>query len=272
MGTAVGDYNNDGWLDYYMTNIKFNYFMVNQGPGKPFVNKAKELGMDFFSISWGANFADFDHDGDVDLFVANGDLNPNCVPMADFYFENTNGKFQDKALAYGLADYGIGRGSVVFDYDNDGDLDLLVVNQEPVLPGYPVPSVTKLYRNDSAKGNWIKIALQGMQAESHGIGSKIEVEAGGRKMIREIDGGGSSHISQNSVIAHFGLGNSKNIDSIAVYWTGGNKQTITNVKANQLITITEIPQHKSYSYTFYLLVGLGLAGFIFIILKRRKKA
>ena len=79
MGTAVGDYNNDGLMDYYMTNIKFNYFMVNQGPGKPFVNKAKELGMRFFAISWGANFADFDHDGDVDLFVANGDLNPNCV-------------------------------------------------------------------------------------------------------------------------------------------------------------------------------------------------
>ena len=88
MGTAVGDYNNDGLMDYYMTNIKFNYFMVNQGAGKPFVNKAPELGMQFFAISWGANFADFDNDGDVDLFVANGDLNPNCVAMANFYFEN----------------------------------------------------------------------------------------------------------------------------------------------------------------------------------------
>ena len=143
MGTAVGDYNNDGLMDYYMTNIRFNYFMVNQGAGKPFVNKAKELGMDFFAISWGANFADFDHDGDVDLFVANGDLNPNCVPMADFYFENIGGKFQDHASAYGLADYGIGRGSVVFDYDNDGDLDLLVVNQEPVL-NYPGAVIYKI--------------------------------------------------------------------------------------------------------------------------------
>jgi LPXTG-motif cell wall-anchored protein len=192
--------------------------------------------------------------------------------MADFYFENTGGKFQEKAPAYGLADYGIGRGSVVFDYDNDGDLDLLVVNQEPVLPGYPVPSVTKLYRNDSAKGNWIKIALQGVQAESRGIGSKIEVEAGGRKMIREIDGGGSSHISQNSVIAHFGLSNADKIDTITVYWTGGNKQTITNIKANQLITITEIPQVKSHNYISYVLIGFGLAGVIFIVLRRRRRA
>jgi len=270
MGTAIGDYNNDGWMDYYFTNIRSNYFMVNQGAGKPFVNKAKDLGMDFFAISWGANFADFDHDGDVDLFVANGDLNPDCHPMANFYFENNGGKFQEKAIVYGLAGYGIGRGSVIFDYDNDGDLDLLVVNQEPVL-SYPVPSITRLYRNDSAKGNWIKIALKGVQAESHGIGSKIEVQAGGKKMIREIDGGGSSHLSQNSVIAHFGLGKAAKIDTITVYWTGGNKQTITHIKANQLITITEIPQHKSYSYT-YVLIGLGLAGFIFIFLKRRKKA
>lgn len=270
MGTAVGDYNNDGLMDYYMTNIKFNYFMVNQGAGKPFINKATELGMGIFAISWGANFADFDLDGDVDLFVSNGDLNPNCVPMADFYFENLGNKFQDKALAYGLADYGIGRGSVTFDYDNDGDLDLLVVNQEPVLD-YPVPSFTRLYRNDSARGNWIKIALKGVQAEIHGTGSKIEVEAGGKKMIREIDGGGSSHISQNSVIAHFGLGSAAKIDKITVYWTGGNTQTIENVPVNQLLTITEIPVKKTNDFLIYLLGSLCLALIVIFFLVKRKK-
>ena len=271
MGTAVGDYNNDGLMDYYMTNIRFNYFMVNQGAGKPFLNKAKEFGMDLFAISWGANFADFDQDGDVDLFVANGDLNPNCVPMADFYFENLGNKFQDNAQAIGLADYGIGRGSVVFDYDNDGDQDLLVVNQAAVLD-YPVPSFTRLYRNDSTKGNWIEISLKGIEAESHGIGSKIEVEAGGKKMIREIDGGGSSHISQNSVIAHFGLGNAAKIDKITVYWTGGNKQTISGSAINQLITITEIPQKKSIHFYIYLLIGVVCIALIFILLKKGKKS
>ena len=270
MGSAVGDYNNDGLMDYYVTNIKFNYFMVNQGVGKPFINKAKELGLDFFAISWGANFADFDHDGDVDLFVANGDLNPNCVAMADFYFENLGNKFQDNARSYGLADYGIGRGSVTFDYDNDGDLDLLVVNQESVLPNYPVSSFTRLYRNDSTYGSWIKIALKGLQAESHGIGSKIEVEAEGKKMIREIDGGGSSHISQNSVIAHFGLSNASKIDKITVYWTGGNKQTINDIAVNQLITVTEIPMKKSDHFFVYLLIGLVGITLVFLFLKKRK--
>ncbi len=270
MGTAVGDYNNDGLMDYYMTNIKFNYFMVNQGAGKPFINKAPELGMQFFAISWGANFADFDNDGDVDLFVANGDLNPNCVAMANFYFENMGGKFEDHARAIGLADYGISRGSVVFDYDNDGDLDLLVVNQEPVIADYPVPSVTKLFRNDSTRGNWIKIILKGVDAESHGIGSKIEVEAGGRKMIREIDGGASSIFSQSSVIAHFGLGDAKKIDKITIYWTGGNKQTIINVSINQTITITEIPEKKSNHLFIYLLAGLAVLTILFIVWRKRK--
>ncbi len=264
MGTAVGDYNNDGFMDYYFTNIKFNFFMVNQGPGKPFINKTKELGMDFFTISWGANFADFDNDGDVDLFVANGDLNPNCVPMANFYYENKGARFEDRARAVGLADYGIGRGSVVFDFDNDGDLDLLVVNQQPVVTDYPVPSITRLYRNDSTSGNWIKISLKGIDAESHGIGSRIEVECNGKKMIREIDGGASSHMSQSSTIAHFGLDKATKIDKITVYWTGGNKQILTDIKANQLITITETPQQKSSPFFLYALAGFGLLALLLI--------
>lgn len=272
MGAAVGDYNNDGWMDYYVTNIRFNYFMVNQGRGKPFVNRAHELGVDFFAISWGANFADFDKDGDLDLFVSNGDLNPNCMPMADFYFENIGDRFVDHASQVGLADYGIGRGSVVFDYDNDGDLDLLVVNQEPVLPGYPVQSITRLYRNESSGGNWIKIALKGIQAESHGIGSRIEIEAGGKKMIREIDGGASSHMSQNSIIAHFGLGTISKIDKITVYWTGGNEQSIANIPVNRQIVITEIPAAKR-SYTWLYVSGALLAGTLLIyIITRRVSA
>ena len=242
---------------------------IVDGVGKPFVNKATELGMSYFAISWGANFADFDHDGDVDLFVSNGDLNPNCVPMANFYFENKQGKFQEHAQDMGLADYGIGRGSVVFDYDNDGDLDILVVNQQPVLD-YPVPSITKLFRNDSTSGNWIKIALKGIQAESHGIGSKIEVEIGGKKMIREIDGGASSHLSQNSVIAHFGLGKAEKIDKITIYWTGGNKQILNNVPVNKLITITEIPEKKSNHFFVYLMIALGVILIAFVFLTKRK--
>jgi len=251
MGTAIGDFNFDGMLDYYVTNIRFNRFMVSQGMGKPFLDRSKELGMGYVSISWGANFADFDHDTDLDLFVANGDLNPNDVPMADYYFENTNGVFTEKAPAVGLNDYGIGRGSVVFDMDNDGDLDILVVNQKPVL-SYPVTSETRLYRNDSTKGNWLKVALKGIDSEMHGLGSRVEIVIGKIKMIREIDGG-SSHLSQNSTIAHFGLGAATSVDSVIVKWIGGKEQILTNQKINTLLTVTEAEEENNNQMIFMVL-------------------
>lgn len=256
MGTAIGDYNNDGLLDYYITNIRFNQFMVNQGKGKPFIEKSKEVGLAYVSISWGTNFADFDHDTDLDLFVSNGDLNPNDVPMADYYFENENGRFTEKAWTLGLNDYAVGRGSVVFDMDNDGDLDLLVVNQQPVLD-YPMTSMTKLYRNDSTRGNWLKVKLKGTSSDTQGIGSRVEVVIGKLKMIREIDGG-SSHISQNSTIAHFGLGDAQKIDSVIVKWMGGEKQVIIQPSVNQLLVVNEVPVERESSLTPYLIAILFL--------------
>lgn len=254
MGAAVGDYNGDGWMDYYVTNIKFNMLMENQGNGNPFVDKAKELGTYNLAISWGANFADFDHDEELDLFVSNGDLNPNCTPMGNFYFENNANTYTEKGRELAINDYGIGRGSVIFDMDNDGDMDLLVVNQKPIL-NYPIASTTRLFRNDIARGNWLKIALKGVQAESSGIGSRVTVIANGKKFIREIDGGGSSHISQNSVIAHVGLGTTTKIDSVIVNWSGGNTQIITNIKANQLLEIVETAQPKKPLFNFWYFIG-----------------
>ena len=272
MGTAVGDYNFDGLLDYYVTNIRFNRFMVSQGPGKAYADKSKELGMGYVSISWGTNFADFDHDTDLDLFVANGDLNPNDVPMADYYFENNNGMFIEKAPVVGLNDYGVGRGSVVFDMDNDGDLDLLVINQKPVL-SYPVASATHLYRNDAAKGNWLKVALKGNESDTHGIGSRVEIVVGKIKMIREIDGG-SSHLSQNSTIAHFGLGETTAIDSVIVTWTGGKQQVLLNQPVNMMLVITEAPGENGNKKAIAgVVVGTMLMTMVLVryFVTRRKK-
>ncbi|GAB4417608.1 MAG: CRTAC1 family protein [Bacteroidia bacterium] len=259
MGAALGDFNEDGYLDYLVTNIRFNRFMLSQGPGKPFVNKTKDLGMNIVSISWGANLADLDNDGDLDIFVSNGDLNPNCVPMGNYYFENEGGALTDQSVASGLKDYGIGRGSVVFDLENDGDLDLLVVSQRPVKSHYPVPSVTRLYRNDAARGNWLRVALRGVAAESHGIGSRVIVVAGGRRMMREIDGGGSSHLSQNSTIAHFGLGAATEVDSLIVVWTGGKRQVLTQQPVNTLLTVVEAAGAPR-RWPYYLAAGLLVLG------------
>ncbi|WP_431123673.1 CRTAC1 family protein [Flagellimonas flava] len=270
MGAAVGDYNEDGLLDYFVTNIKFNYLMQNQGGNKPFVNVAKETGAYSFAISWGANFADFDHDTDLDIYVSNGDLNPNCNPMANFYYDNQNGSFVENASLKGINDPGVGRGSVVFDMDNDGDLDILVVNQKPIHDNYRVPSVTKLFRNDGAKGNWFKVALKGTASEANGIGARVEVFSDGKHMIREIDGGNSSHMSQNSAIAHFGLGTANTVERIVVTWAGGKKQELTNQKANTSILIMENPESKT-SFWIYAIIGLAVILATWLFLKYKKR-
>ncbi|HSI77985.1 MAG TPA: CRTAC1 family protein [Lunatimonas sp.] len=278
MGVAVGDYNKDGNLDYYFTNIRANPFMVSQGAGLPFVNKNEELGIKInmirekgrpsLPISWGANFADFDHDTDLELFVANGALNPEVFPIPNYYFDLENGKYINKANEKGLADVGIGRGSVVFDFDNDGDLDLLVVNQFPVNDGLAEISSTTLYRNDASNGNWLKVALQGTQTDLNGIGSRVEVIVDGQRLIREIDGG-SSHLSQNSVVAHFGLGRATSVDTVKVNWLGGDEQVLLDVAVNQQITITETPKSNALFWIgIFILIGI-VAG-AFVVYFRRK--
>ncbi len=266
MASTVGDYNNDGWLDYFFTNIKFNRFMKSKGASLEFENVAKGIGTYIFTISWGANFCDFDHDGDLDLFVANGDLNPNCTPMGNYLFEQNNGRFEDKGLASGIKDFGMGRGSVIFDIENDGDMDVLFINQEPI-KDYPVPSRTKLFRNDSTHGNWIKVKLEGKGSEADGIGSRIRIVVGDKSQIREVDGGGSSHISNNSKIVHFGLGSSELIDSIIVDWTGGEKQILLDQEVNQQVLIIE--EEKSFMF-FEFMCGVVFFLIAFLWYKTRK--
>lgn len=270
MGTAAGDYDNDGLQDYLFTNIRFNYFLKNQGQGKPFVNKTKEAGLDYLSISWGSNFADFDQDGDLDLFIANGDLNPNCVPMANFFYENMgNGKFEDHARLYGINDYGIGRGSVVFDMDNDGDLDILEVNQVPVLD-FPTESLTRLFRNDLSNGNWLKIKLKGKKFESNGIGTKVIIETEGQKFMREIDGGGTSHLSQSSQILHFGLGKINKVKKITIIWPDDNIQVIENINVNQVVNVEEKINANSNIWIFIAIIAVALFITFLFYVKNKK--
>jgi len=250
MGIARGDINGDGWMDYFVTNIGTSLYLENQHNGTPFVDKTFDRGLvksviedpqyNGVPISWGTNFFDYDHDLDLDLFISNGALNPTIRLNPNLFFENNGfGFFFERSLVLGLNDPQIGRGSVTFDYDKDGDLDLLVVNQKARDPGYDLPQArTLLFRNDVASRSWLQIELEGIQAEKNGIGSRVEVVAGGKKLIREIDGG-SSHSSQNSTIAHFGLDNFRTVDSIIVKWVGGHTQLLTNIETNQRITIRE---------------------------------
>lgn len=273
MGGATADLNADSYLDYFITNIRFNRFMIQYPEENIFIDQAETLGTQLFTISWGANFTDFDQDGDLDLFVANGDLNPNCVPMYNFYFENENSTFQEHSGEVGLKDYGVGRGSVVFDLENDGDMDLLVVSQKPVRP-YGPASITRLYKNEMAKGNALQVKLRGNASTLSAFGSRIELYADSLYINHEIDGGNTSHLSHNSRIAHFGLGKRTTVDSLRVTWPGGESQFLYQIPVNQKITVVETNVFQDKKKTNYeilvafLIIGIG----VIVFFKVKKKS
>lgn len=253
MGLAATDINMDGRFDYLVTNIQSSPFFINEGPDMPFREKSYNRGIGFSTVgtndgvrvvpvSWGANFMDIDHDMDEDLYISNGCLNPSLIPNPNLFLENRGGLYREFGFESQTNDHSIGRGSVVFDYDKDGDMDLLVVNQSPYREESPDSLFTssRLYQNENnSNNNWLKIQLEGILSESSGIGSRIEAHFSlGEVLIREVYGG-SSHESQNSTIVHLGLGPYQEVDSLVIKWSATGKQVLRNVQANQLINIEE---------------------------------
>ena len=271
MGGATADINADGFLDYFISNIRYNRFMIQDPEKNIFKDQAEALGTQLFTISWGANFNDFDHDGDIDLFVSNGDLNPNCVPMYNFFFENVNGQFKEESTKFGLKDYGVGRGSAIFDLENDGDMDLIVVSQKPIRE-YGPPSITRLYRNDIEEGNYLQVKLKGNASTLSAHGARIQVFSDSLFINQEIDGGNTSHLSHNSTLAHFGLGKRKIIDSLKVIWPGGEITKMNQIKTNQKIFVEETQEFKKRRLNLiWWLLPISALGFYFFIRNKKKQ-
>ncbi|MCH7490797.1 MAG: CRTAC1 family protein [Gemmatimonadetes bacterium] len=250
MGFAIGDYDEDGDFDYYVTNMMGNVLYSNTNASGVFRESAKAMGIDDRrSTSWGAAFIDFDNDTDLDLIVANGRVltryNLQDVDHVErflkphenkLYRADGPGNFIDVSRGEGVADSTKGRGLAVADYDNDGDLDFIVAVVNDVVPphGYAL-----LYRNETPAGNhWLKVRVEGTTSNRDGFGSHIRVVAGGRTWIREI-GGGSSYLSQNSSVAHFGMGDYAVADSLIVTWPGGEREIFTDIRTNQTVFVVE---------------------------------
>ncbi len=248
MGMAVGDYDEDGDFDYYITNMKRNVLMRNNGDGS-FTNVADSIGLDRDwaqvtggtvrpKTSWGTAFLDYDHDTYLDLYEVNGDLNyAPPYPSLDsnmLYHNNGDGTFSNVTEIMGVGDPWMSRGFAAGDYDNDGDLDFLV----PILDSIIGIHNVILYNNETASGNWLKVNTIGTISNRDGYGAIVTAVVDGRRFIREVDGG-SSFVSQNSSIVHFGLGNYTTLDSLIVRWPSGYVNSMTNVNVNQSIDFTE---------------------------------
>jgi hypothetical protein len=244
MGVGVGDYDGDGCLDIFKTNFSNDTCDLyhNNGDGTfTDVTFASGVGVNAQYVGWGAGFVDFDNDGWPDIMQINGHVYPDVekTHLTQFkqprivYRNLGDGTFKDVSaqMGPGITERFSSRGAAFGDYDNDGDIDVLVLNMNDP------PS---LLRNDGGnKNNWIKIKLIGTHCNRTAIGARVRVVVGEHKQMDEVHSGGSV-MSQSDLRLHFGVGEAKKIDWIEVKWpTTWKTEKFTDVEVNQILTIKE---------------------------------
>ena len=244
MGTDFGDYDNDGKLDLTVSNYQTETNTVYHNHDSSFFTDntitAGIAEVTHGYLGWGIKFFDYDNDGHQDIFVANGHLMDNInvlekhvtYPQKNLLFRNLgDGTFANvTSETDGLALKKVSRGTAIGDYDNDGDLDILVTNcnQRPDL----------LQNAVGNQNNWIQVQVVGQKSNRSGIGARIKVVTGTHVQYREVQSGGS-YLSFHDLRAHFGVGKAEQIESLEIRWTSGHIDRWTHLSANQRFMAVE---------------------------------
>ena len=244
MGVAIGDYNRDGRMDIFKTNFAgdTSTLYANNGNGlcedRTF---ASGFGRNTRWLGWGVAFLDLDLDGWQDLFLVNGHVYPEVEQLKSeagyrqrkvVYRNRGDGRFDDVTEQLGppVTVPKAGRGAAFADFDNDGDVDVLVSN---------IHDTPELYRLDQRQPRtWAALQLVGVTSNRSAIGARVKLTAGGATQVGEVRGGGS-YYSQNDLRVHFGLGGAASIDRVEVRWPGGREELWTAVETNRVVTLTE---------------------------------
>ncbi len=238
MGVALADFDNDLQVDIFVTNFSQDHNTLYRNEGNGFFSdvsgRAGLAGSSRPFMGWGTFFFDYDHDGWQDLFVANGHLMPAIErgggglryrQRNQLYRNLGNGRFREIANEPALAAEQVSRGAACGDYDDDGDLDILVANLD---------APPALLRNDGDnKGHWLLLTLR--QGATEAIGARVQIQAGGLHQMREVLTG-SSFQAQSDTRLHFGLGTAAEAD-VKVTWPNGERQVFPAVAADLHYTI-----------------------------------
>jgi len=242
MGVGVGDVNLDGHLDIFKTHFAEDTAVLykNDGAGNfDDVTIRAGLGVETRYVSWGTGIVDLDNDGLPDLFVVTGNVYPEVEKILPEFpyktprivFRNLGAKFEEliEEAGSGVAAPHASRGCAFGDFDNDGDMDVVIINMnEP-------PS---LLRNDvSGGGHWLKVKLLGVKSNRSAIGARVTAHYGGKVQVQEVLSQASFY-SVNDPRLHFGLGGAAQAD-LEIRWPNGGKESLSKVAANQLITVRE---------------------------------
>jgi len=238
MSTTLGDFNNDGWFDIYITNTPFsqvssiqgNVLLKNNGDGT-FTNVATETGTSFDSVGWGSVFLDADNDGLLDIYVSSSENGNGSLISSAFYHQQDDETFtipQDIGFNTDLRE---SYSNAIGDINNDGKPEIVVGNDT---------DNNFLWQNNTLnENNWLKVKLEGVVSNKDGIGNTIEINVDGQSQYRYTLAG-EGYLSQNSFYEFFGTGLSNLIDYVKVTWTStGATETFNNIEANQSITIKE---------------------------------
>lgn len=230
MGIAVGDYNCDGWQDLYISNTPHgNALLVNNQAGG-FVERAEATGTTFNGTAWGTHFLDADNDGFEDLYVSGMAVGTQVVSSA-FYYNDRQGSFYVDDAGF-VGDTVSSFGNAVGDYNNDGNLDILVVNTKE----FPA----QLWSNEGASHHpsWLKIRLEGVISNREGVGARVDLFSNGHYQTRS-QHAGMGYLGQNTGLLHFGLGEEPVIDSLRVTWPTGHVDRFYQILPNQVLEVQE---------------------------------
>ncbi|MCZ6697292.1 MAG: CRTAC1 family protein [Acidobacteria bacterium] len=245
MGVDAGDFDNDGQFDLLVTNFSHDYSTLyrNEG-GLLFIDLTLGAGLGeptLRTLGWGTGFFDYDNDGLLDIFIANGhvftgiddaDLGTTWKQINQLFRNLGNGKFQETTGDAGPAfrEKHSARGTAFGDLDNDGDIDMVVNNMDEP------PS---LLRNDGGNSrSWIGFRLVGRPPNVGAIGARVAVTSGSSSQIGEVRAGGS-HISSNDPRLHFGLGDARAADRVTIRWPDGTSQTLSTLEAGRYHTVQQ---------------------------------
>ena len=244
MGVTAGDYDRDGWLDIFKTNFSGDTSSLYHNTGKGMfddVTFSAGLGLNTRWLGWGCGFVDVDNDSWSDIFLVNGHVYPEVIRLTSeagyaqtkvLYYNLGNGRFADISHKVGDAVQkpNASRAAAFADYDNDGDIDVLINS---------VNDLPELLRADSSnQNNWLTIKTIGVKSNRNGIGARIKCITEDGSQIDEVRSGGS-YYSQNDLRVHFGLGKNHRVKTVELKWPSGQVDTLTNILANQLIIVKE---------------------------------
>lgn len=244
MGVTAGDYDRDGWLDIFKTNFSGDTSSLYHNTGKGIfddVTFPAGLGLNTRWLGWGCGFVDVDNDSWSDIFLVNGHVYPEVERLTTeagyaqtkvLYHNLGNGRFADISDKVGEAVKrpNASRGAAFGDYDNDGDIDILINS---------VNDLPELLRADSSnQNNWLTIKTIGVKSNRNGIGVRIKCITEDGSQIDEVRSGGS-YYSQNDLRVHFGLGKNQRVKTVELQWPSGQVDTLNNIAANQFIIVKE---------------------------------